>query len=52
MGNNTRQGHSYYGMVIGNHICALSNRDTSDDTEWPLKVISVIYLLLLLCVRS
>jgi len=34
-----------YGTVIG-IICASLNHDISDDLEWPLKVISVIYLLL------
>jgi len=31
-------------------IYAISNRDISDDLERPLKVISVTYLLLLLCI--
>jgi len=43
---------SYYGMVIENHMHSIEPWQYSDDLEWLLKVIPVIYLLYLLCVRS
>ena len=33
-------------------MLSIEPRDISDDLEWPLKLISVTYLLLLLSVRS
>ena len=39
VGNDATQGRSYYGTVIGSHMCSIEPWHC-DDLEWPLKVIS------------